>query len=206
MNKIISVVLVACGILATGCASIVDGKYQTISFSTNPEGATVTLNGQQVGKTPVTLPVQRMSGPGILRFTKEGYKDSEVIMHSSLNTWFLGNFIFGGLLGSTTDAVTGAMHEYQPGSYMATLTPTEAAVTLSGLSNKQKVVSFIVVTYGSLIVELNNKPGQYLASLFALSSIPANRQAEMKIRLKALSEAYLIIPEFADAAADMLLK
>lgn len=208
MNRLFLAAVVACAAFFTGCASIVDGKLQTVNFSSNPDGATVVFNGLPVGKTPVTVPLQRVSGPVVLRFSKEGYKDSEIVVNAALNKWFWGNIISGGLYGSTTDYLTGAMHEYQPGNFMVTLTPIDAAALQGGMSlgEKQKVVNFIVVSYGSLVVELTGKSGQYLSSLFAISSVPTAEQDELRKKLRALVEVYPVIPEFANAAADILLK
>lgn len=136
-------------LLSSGCASIVDGNTQSVSFASNPDSATVFLNGAPVGKTPVTIPLKRRAGAQTLKFTKEGYKDLEMPLTSTLNPWFLGNIVTGGLLGSTTDGLSGAAFAYAPNQYMATLQPDGVTPLPGGLSlnDSQKLVNFIVMGY-----------------------------------------------------------
>lgn len=194
-------------LLVSGCASIVDGKQQQMTFNSNPQGANVIFNGLPIGVTPVTTSVQRGNMPVVIRFVKDGYKDYEVSATTGLNNWFWGNIISGGVYGSTTDYITGAMNKFEPGNYMVTLTPSETTNLPGGTSqsNKQKVVNFIVVGYSSLVMELNNKQGQYLSSLYVLAATPEAKKPEMTKKLKALSDVYTLIPEFAEKSAELLL-
>jgi hypothetical protein len=194
-------------LLLTGCASIVDGNSQSVSFASNPEGATVYVNGAAIGKTPVTISAKRKGSSQPIRFTKEGYTDVEISLISTVNPWFLGNILIGGLLGSTTDGLSGAAFKYEPGSYMVTLPPTEgSAAGVTSLTDKQQVVNFIVAGYSNLVQELNSQSGQYTISLLELAKVADEQKPEATKRLKALSEAYTAIPEFAEKAADMLLE
>lgn len=190
----------------TGCASIVDGNSQSVSLSSNPEGATVYLNGNAIGKTPVTITTKRKGSSQPLRFTKEGYKDVEVQLISTVNPWFFGNIVTGGLLGSTTDGLSGAAFKYEPGSYMVTLPPAgDTPADSASLEDKQKLVNFVVAGYQGLVKELSAQNGQYVTSLLTLARVEPARHADITQRLKSLSQAYTSIPEFADKAADMLL-
>jgi hypothetical protein len=195
-------------LLMTGCASLIDGKQQTVSFASNPDNATVWLNGVQIGKTPVSIPLARKGGSQPLKFTKEGYKDVEIPMTSTMNPWLLGNLLSGGLLGSTTDGLSGAAYKYSPGNYMVTLQPADAPATPGGttLTDKQKVVNFIVEGYSHINAELTSTAGPYVASMMQLASVPEAARADMEKKVKALSEVYTTIPEFADKTADLLLK
>ena len=51
------VALAAIAFLSTGCASIVSGTDQKLTFNSEPEEATVTVSGRVLGKTPLTVPV-----------------------------------------------------------------------------------------------------------------------------------------------------
>lgn len=191
----------------TGCASLVDGNSQSVSFASNPDGATVYLNGAAIGKTPVTISTKRKGGNQPIRFSKEGYKDVEVQLTSTLNPWLFGNILTGGLLGSTTDGLSGAAYKYEPGAYMVTLPPADApSGSATPLTSKQEIVNFVVAGYSGLAKELNSQGGQYLASLLAMAKVPEAQKADVTKRLKALSDAYTAIPEFADKAADLLLE
>ena len=66
---------------------------------------------------------------------KEGYKEFSTTMSTTLNGWFFGNIVLGGLPGSTTDAATGAMHEYAPNQFLVALEPEGSnAATSIGLN------------------------------------------------------------------------
>lgn len=207
MKKLLLGLFALSALYLTGCASIVDGNSQSVSFASNPDGATVYLNGAAIGKTPVTINAKRQGNSQTLRFNKDGFKDIEIQLISTVNPWFFGNLLTGGLLGSTTDGLSGAAFKYEPGSYMVTLPPNNDAPISDAttLVDKQKLVNFIVAGYSGLMKELNSQSGQYVGSLLALAQVPEERRVEQTKRLKSLSDVYLNIPEFADKAADLLL-
>lgn len=195
-------------LLSSGCASIVDGNTQSVSFSSNPDSAIVTLNGAQIGKTPVTVPLKRQGGAQTIKFSKDGFKDYEMPLTTTLNPWFLGNIITGGLLGSTTDGLSGAAFQYAPGQYMVTLQPDDVTPLPGGasLNESQKIVNFIVMGYAQIVAELTSTPGQYTRSLLEMASVPQENRPEMIKKLKALSGLYGVIPEFAERSTEILLK
>lgn len=207
MKKLLLGLVALSALWLTGCASLVDGNSQSVSFASNPEGATVYLNGAAIGKTPVTINAKRQGSSQSLRFNKEGFKDVEIQLISTVNPWIFGNIITGGLLGSTTDGLSGAAFKYEPGNYMVTLPPSNDAPVSDAttLIDKQKLVNFIVAGYSSLLKELHSQSGQYVGSLLALAETPEERVVEQTKRLKSLSDVYLNIPEFAEKAADLLL-
>lgn len=110
----------------TSCATIVDGTTQVVSFNSNPSGAEIVLNGVPIGVTPFTSQIERGENKVVL-VKKEGYDDQQVMLSTKLNGWFWGNFLFGGLLGSTTDYASGASIEYAPNTYYVTLIPKKAS-------------------------------------------------------------------------------
>ena len=138
-----------------GCASIISGRTQEVSFASNPEGVTVTVNGRILGKTPLTINLQRKSEQSLV-FSKDGYKTLSMQFETSINGWFWGNILLGGLIGSTTDGITGSVHKYAPDQYMVTLEPdgTNKMDGKPALSDQQKAKEYIVVAYKSLIEEL----------------------------------------------------
>ena len=46
-------------IIFTSCASIFKGTSQTINFDSSPSGATVFLDGERVGVTPLNLSLKK---------------------------------------------------------------------------------------------------------------------------------------------------
>ena len=107
-------VLVVCfGVVGVGCASIVDGSSQVVSFNSNPNSARVVVDGAEIGTTPLSTQIKR-SNDTVVMFRKDGYADQTITLQTKLNPWFWGNIIFGGFLGSTTDGISGAVREYAP--------------------------------------------------------------------------------------------
>ena len=116
--------ILACslGLMSEGCASIITKGVTKLSFDSNPSGAIVRIDGKEVGTTPLAVNVSKKAS-GTVVFSKDGYKPAITQLEKSFNLFFLGNFILGGLFGSTTDVATGAVFEYQPKHYFATLAP-----------------------------------------------------------------------------------
>lgn len=183
----------------TGCASIIHGTSQEVSFNSNPEEVTVTINGKVIGKTPLTTSLKKKSGQTIL-FEKEGYKPISMQLETRMDSWFWGNIVLGGFIGSTTDGLSGAVNEYSPSQYMVTLSPasTSSIESPTSVSNRQRVKDFIVVGYKEIVSEVYQGQGQYLSSLFSLMNITADKQNEAVLKLQSLSEEYANIPDFAD--------
>lgn len=192
---------------ASGCATIIDGTTQTVSFHSNPEGATVRVNGTTLGVTPLAFDLKK-SKYNQVTFSKDGYKTLELPLESHLDGWFWGNIVFGGLVGSTTDGVSGAVNEYSPGQYMVSLEPTIAnnldRETLK--ASDQKAREFIVLAYNNIMSDLAQGKGQYLHTLLGVLEIPDEKSAAAVKKLRALSEVYTNILEFADHAIELYLK
>ncbi len=141
-------------LLTTGCATMVDGSTQELSFQTNPENVAITLipkppiqhqpkpradGGGAVatvkadpiipatrllGYTPLRIVLDRIEGQSIT-FSKDGYKPVVMQLSTRTNPAFWGNIAFGGLTGSAIDHSTGAAYEYVPNQYFVTLIPLE---------------------------------------------------------------------------------
>ena len=113
-------------LLAGGCATIVSKSDWPIRIATSPEQAEVTVvdvgDGRKVftGKTPTTLTLSSKGGYFTGRtynveVSKEGYATQSVEIRSSLNGWYFGNILFGGLIGFLiVDPLTGAMWTLEP--------------------------------------------------------------------------------------------
>lgn len=112
-------------LLASGCASIVHSGPRSIPVTSSPIGATVTIydrDGQKVSTqtTPFTaiLPTKYryfQSQNYRMVFEMSGRQTREVQLNSEVSGWYLGNIIFGGLIGMLiVDPLTGAMFNLSP--------------------------------------------------------------------------------------------
>jgi hypothetical protein len=114
MKKFAALALAA---LLPACATVVEGTSDTVTLSTNPAGATCTVdrNGERIGAVPTT--------PGSIRLsksrhdlnvtcTKDGYQAATTIASSRFTGATFGNVLVGGLVGVAVDAASGANNRY----------------------------------------------------------------------------------------------
>jgi hypothetical protein len=124
MKRLFSILLSV--VVISGCATIIKGTSQTVSINSNVSGAEVIVNGQRVGTTPFTGPIERKSGTTVT-LQKTGYQTKTVTMTTEIESVFWGNIIIGGVLGSTTDLTTGAMYYYAPATLQIDLNQDQPA-------------------------------------------------------------------------------
>ena len=118
-----ALIAAAAAVALSGCASIFNGQTQAVSIRSEPDGAAVTVtnrSGEKIhtGTTPVTLTLKR--GAGYFKsevytvvLTKEGFDKKEITIAGTVNGWYIGNILFGGLIGMlAVDPVTGAMYSF----------------------------------------------------------------------------------------------
>ena len=102
------------------CASIVSDSEGVVTISSNPTAAEITIadqSGAEVyrGTTPATITLDASAGyfdgqEYTVTFAKEGYDPTTVKVDSRINGWYVGNIVFGGLIGwLIVDPLTGAM-------------------------------------------------------------------------------------------------
>lgn len=181
-------------VFLTGCASIISGRHQEVTFKSSPDEAVVSIDGRTIGKTPTTAQIERKSGAQVVTIEKQGYKTETFQLKSSVNGWLFGNLLLGGLLGSSTDSVTGAAFYYSQDMFSIPLTPV-AANTPSASS---EVRTFIIANYKSIVEELNTKPDQYLKALMELMKVQSDKRDETIQNIKKLADENKDIVDFAD--------
>ncbi|MBD0319054.1 MAG: PEGA domain-containing protein [Gemmatimonadetes bacterium] len=104
----------ACVALA-GCATIVQGSNQNVSVSSMPTGAQVTIDGKNMGVTPMVAQLARKQSHKV-QISMAGYQPYEIEMTKGVSGWVAGNLLFGGIPGLVIDAITGSMYKLSPDS------------------------------------------------------------------------------------------
>ncbi len=124
-------------LLLCSCASIVSKSVYPVSLCSSPTGLKYELrdkNGVAVstGRTPAMVTLHASNGffsPAryqLFCFSEDGKSFSQVPVSASLDGWYVGNILFGGLIGwLIVDPATGAMWKLPDMAY-ANL-PVEAA-------------------------------------------------------------------------------
>lgn len=113
MRKTIISSSLAIALLTTSCATIVSGSKQNVKFSSNPSTATIFIDEVEVGKTPFEIKLARKSEHSVM-IKLEGYQTYETKLTKKFNAWYIGNILFGGLIGIIIDPITGAMYNLSP--------------------------------------------------------------------------------------------
>ena len=98
--------------LFSGCASIFNGPNQMVAFNTDPDGATVSVDGVAMGKTPCVLPVPRKNWDKIITFAKPGYKTVHYKLYNTLSGALWGNVLVP-IVGTAVDAISGRGGGYE---------------------------------------------------------------------------------------------
>src|SRR6266480_3279892 len=135
MDRSRSIVLVAVlaaaslGLLA--CATILHGSSQDVGIASQPTGASVTVDNQMLGHTPVVAKLKRKDKHTIA-VALDGYQPFEVTTTRSTSGWVWGNIVFGGLIGLAVDAIDGAFYNLSPEQVSATLAANHASVSKTG--------------------------------------------------------------------------
>jgi len=140
MKAIASLLLAAAVAFSAGCATIVSRSKWDVVVDTDPPGRAVAVTVRDAkkavvgsGTTPLALTLK--SGRGWFRratYTIEAEDGSETTLKATFNGWYLGNLVFGGIIGfAIVDPLTGAMYRLPP--TVTVVTGTSPLVPSSGM-------------------------------------------------------------------------
>jgi len=152
--------------ISSSCATIVSKSKYPVSIDSTPKGADITITngkGEQVftGKTP-TL-VRLKSGAGFfknasyeIKISKDGFTSKTVQLKATLNGWYFGNLVFGGLIGLLiVDPASGAMYKLKQLDVNETLT-------------EAKTTAAVEQTHQLRIYDINEIPESWKSRLVAI--------------------------------------
>lgn len=196
-----SVFLVPVILAVTGCASIMSGTTQTVSFQSSPEGATVTVNGRIIGKTPISTALKKEKGQTLI-FSLDGHKPVTLQLTTSLDPWFWGNIVLGGFIGSTTDGLNGAVNHYTPSQYYVTLTPdAKGSDDKTSRSRDHQIRDYVVFRHSAILRELTTGSSQCegFSSLTKRLDIPSAQRDSAWTEISTLARQTEDPVQFADA-------
>jgi len=103
------------------CSSIISQSEYSVAIDSTPTGASFVItnkSGQRVhsGVTPSSVTLNSSAGyfkgeTYTIALNKNGYVDKTYTIQSSVDGWYFGNILFGGLIGMLiVDPATGAMY------------------------------------------------------------------------------------------------
>ena len=124
IKSLLTVASLALVVLSTGCSTIMCGKNQTVSVTSRPPGAEVTVQNKYddvvfKGVTPCDVILARGdadTGAGYYKVTldKSGYEKVEVELVGKVNRAYLANVMNAGIGMITVDPYTGAKWTLTP--------------------------------------------------------------------------------------------
>jgi hypothetical protein len=140
-------------IFSAGCASIVSNKVYPVQIASDPSGARFTVsnrNGLEVqsGTTPQVINLEASSGyfkgeTYKIVLTKDGFDDKIYTVTSSVDGWYWGNILIGGLIGMLiVDPITGAMYKLPE--------RVDVSLTDSAARNAQDDIDIVFASIDSL--------------------------------------------------------
>ncbi len=130
MKNFFFISALAISFLFVGCATIVHGPNQVVSFASEPKGASLTIDGKYYGRTPKAVELRRFGRlkgehPEKISYNVkmelDGYYPYELKVRRKVDGWCAGNILIGGLVGVIVDASTGSMHRLSPEQIIAPL-------------------------------------------------------------------------------------
>jgi hypothetical protein len=114
MKALTSILTISIFLLFTqACGTIMQGTTQQVGISSNPSNASVTINGQNHGNTPMIIDLKRKDAH-MVKIELDGYQPYETNLTRSTSGWVWGNIVFGGLIGLVVDASAGGMYKLTP--------------------------------------------------------------------------------------------
>jgi len=126
-------------LLATSCATIVNGTTQKVCIASDPACADVFIDHSYVGKTPLKANLTRKADHAV-RIECEGYAPYEFCFKKQMSKWVFGNIAFGGFPGLAVDLLTG-------GVYRLTANQTQAALkagNVACMKHDDKMVTVVL--------------------------------------------------------------
>lgn len=122
MNKTI-VLSIICIFAVSGCCRIMTGTKQEIPITSNPKGATITLNNIQSKVTPDVLSISR-KGQYNITAEFQGYKSQTIKLKRNINNWLLADLLWDfGIITWPIDFISGSAYDYSPKSIHFELEP-----------------------------------------------------------------------------------
>src|SRR5512143_3053194 len=93
-------------LLSPGCATILRRSTQRIPVTSSPAGATVSVNGEALGTTPLRIKLARWKRKQVIRIESPGYNPFEIrAQRKIVANPAAGNLLFGLLAGYGPAAV-----------------------------------------------------------------------------------------------------
>ena len=163
----------------SSCATLFSDSSDELTIDSEPSGATVYLQGERIGETPLKYRLDRETFIHYgIRLQKEGYETKSFKVNKTFNKVAILNLT--SVLSWATDALSGNMIEYAPKSYYVELEKKGVTQGPQGPSARL----FVWGTKDLLLRDMARGEGQYLDAFLELAHVPAEKKEQVTDRLK----------------------
>jgi len=135
-------------LIMSGCATLLTGTKDTITFNSKPTGAIIYKDGVEQCKTPCTIRVKRNLGDTDIEYKLDGYETRLITLDKEFNVLSVLNL--GNLLGWGIDALSGAVMKYDRKAYDITLSKNTTTSVINpskiNFDTKKNMVELFVQT------------------------------------------------------------
>ena len=143
MKKFVSTAALAVAAIGlSGCATVMNGTSQPVTFNSDPDGATIELISGLSCVTPCEYEMKR-GDDSMVTFSKDGYEPVSVYMQSRLGGSTFGNIIAGGIIGGVVDGSNGASNRLYPNPVYVRMVPAGSGDAPVLLDKKGEVISTV---------------------------------------------------------------
>lgn len=159
--------ILAAVIFIAGCATIISGTTDEISFTSNADPVKVYIDGFKVGETPLKVDVEKKAGEGrLVRFEKDGYETQQFKLRNKVD-WVIVSDISSIIVSGGIDVLSGAIMEYSPKQYHIEMVRTADATSEMG-SMQIKFASYVLTMSDDIQANLAAGSGPALEALLDL--------------------------------------
>lgn len=202
-------VVVACALSVGACASIVGGRYQTVSVDARASGQSIVADctlsngsGQVHVTTPGTATVHRSASDLSVACQKNGKQIAQQSYDSNLRGMFWGNLIIGGIIGIAIDLSDGAAHHYP--NQLTVVLPADYA-SLAAYSNGHPAPAGSYAT--PMADGLASLDGRVSKSMFnAAQNVAATRQCDRAIHVVMVEGSRAMFRSQCPASGDVQIE
>lgn len=101
----IALLAVVAALTLSGCAALFGSKDKDFDFNSNPVGATVTVDGQPQGTTPVRVHLSNLK-EHVIVYHRDGYRDVTCTLSRGTGAGWVILDVLAGLVPVVIDAAT----------------------------------------------------------------------------------------------------
>lgn len=164
-------------LLSSSCGTLFSPSEDTLKFTSEPSGATVYLDGEIIGKTPLEYSLDRNIAQHEALVKLDKYPSQTILIGKSVNPASIFNLT--SILSWATDLTSGNVIQYSPKAYFVDLKNRSAS------TDESKFRKFVLINHKFILNDLSKNKGEHLKQMLEISSLDKIQQSKLQHELKA---------------------